>query len=228
MEQPQNAERDNGRNDWDRLGAVPFPEEEGEVSSEALERIFAERAARLAQAPEEEERGEQITLLLIRLGREIYGLDARYVDRIEPVEHLTIVPRVPEWVAGVTNLRGRVLSVVDLARLFGLPAHASYEDNGDDSKGQEHTEPYLVVVDSADMVLALKVDAVLAVERIPMSRVREAADTVRGLRSEYVLGVAEHRESTSTLRDGKESMITVLNLPNLLADERLVIHEEIV
>jgi purine-binding chemotaxis protein CheW len=182
----------------------------------------------LAQAPEEEETGEQITLMLVRLGREIYGLDAQYVDRIEPVEHLTRVPRVPEWVAGMTNLRGRVLSVVDLARLFGLPAGTSYEDNADDKENhQEGTEPYLAVVEAADMALALVVDNVLAVETIPLSKVREAADTVRGLRSEYVLGVAERRESTSTLRNGNGSMVVVLNLLNLLADERLIIHEEI-
>jgi hypothetical protein len=42
-----------------------------------------------------------------------------------------------------------------------------------------------------------------------------------------VLGVAERRENASTLGNGNESMVVVLNLPSLLADERLIIHEEI-
>jgi len=82
--------------------------------------------------------------------------------------------------------------------------------------------PLYAVVEAADMALALLVDNVLAVERIPLSKVQEAADTVRGLRAEYVLGVAE------APRSDNESMIVVLNLPNLLADERLIVHEEIV
>jgi purine-binding chemotaxis protein CheW len=225
MEQLEHTEGDNGKNEWERLVSAPLVDNQGEISPETLARIFAERAARLAEAPEEEETGEQITLLLVRLGREIYGLDARYVDRIEPVEHLTRVPRVPDWVAGMTNLRGRVLSVVDLSRLFGLPPAGNQREGGDDTG--ERTEPYLVVVESADMVLALIVDGVLAVERIPMSRVQDAVDTVRGLRSEYVLGVAERGDNAFTLGNGNEPMVVVLDLTNLLADERLVVHEEI-
>lgn len=228
MQDLWNAEHNNGTGDQVNSTLAPLPFEQDIGSREALEQIWAERAARLAEAPEEEETGEQITLLLVRLGREVYGLDAQYVNRIEPVEHLTRVPRVPEWVAGMTNLRGRVLSVVNLARLFGLPASTSHEDNEDDTENhQQGTEPYLAVVEAADMALALLVDNVLAVETIPLSKVQEAADTVRGLRSEYVLGVAERRGDASPLKNGNESMVVVLNLLNLLADERLVIHEEI-
>lgn len=229
MEEPRNVESNNETGDRANSSFAPLLVEQDIGSHETLERIWAERAVRLAQAPEEEETGKQITLLLVRLGREIYGLDAQYVNRIEPVEHLTRVPRVPEWVAGVTNLRGRVLSVVNLARLFGLPAGTGHADNEHDAENhQESTEPYLAVVEAADVALALMVDNVLAVERIPLSKVQEAADTVRGLRSEYVLGVAERRDSASTLKNGNESMVVVLNLLNLLADQRLIIHEEIV
>jgi purine-binding chemotaxis protein CheW len=229
MEEPRNVESNNETDDRANSSFAPLLAEQEIGSHETLERIWAERAVRLAQAPEEEETGEQITLLLVRLGREVYGLDAQYVNRIEPVEHLTRVPRVPEWVAGVTNLRGRVLSVVNLARLFGLPTGISYEDNEDGAENhQGSTAAYLAVVEAADMALALMVDNVLAVERIPLSKVQEAADTVRGLRSEYVLGVAERRDSASTLKNGNESMVVVLNLLNLLADQRLIIHEEVV
>jgi len=227
MQQPPNGGHDNGGSTHETAtGPALFGQDE--VSQEILQRIWAERAARLAQVPEEKETGEQITLLLIRLGREVYGLDAQFVDRIEPVAYLTRVPRVPAWVAGVTNLRGRVLSVVDLVRFFGLSTssnHVNGED-GDRQGPQQAADPYLVVVEAAEVELAFLVDSVMAVERVPLKQVREAADTVRGLRPEYVLGVAE-RKRTSAAESGNETIVTVLDLANLLADERLIVHEEI-
>jgi purine-binding chemotaxis protein CheW len=229
MEQPRNGDHGNGGSSLDPKTAPTLVSLDGsEISQQVLQQIWAERAARLAKVPEEAESGEQITLLLTQLGREIYGLDARYVDRIEPVAYLTRVPRVPEWVAGVTNLRGRVLSVVDLVRFFGLPASSLGEasENGDPENMQQ-SDPYLVVVESADMELAFLVDRVLAVERIPLTQIQKTADTVRGLRPEYVQGVAERKRS-SVVENNHETMVIVLDLPSLLADERLIVHEEIV
>ena len=59
--------------------------------------------------------------MVIRLGREVYGLETDYVFDIRPLESITHVPRVPDWVAGVVNLRGRIISVLDLQRFLGLP-----------------------------------------------------------------------------------------------------------
>jgi purine-binding chemotaxis protein CheW len=228
MEQPRNGGHDNGGSTYENATAPgPATFACDEVSPEMLHQIWAERAARLAQVPEEKETGEQITLLLIRLGREVYGLDAQYVDRIEPVAYLTRVPRVPAWVAGVTNLRGRVLSVVDLVRYFGLSTTTTYDNGGNDEQEglQTAANPYLVVVGAADMELAFLVDRVMAVERVPLKQIQEATDTIRGLRPEYVRGVVERRH-TSTMNNENETLVIVLDLPNLLADERLIVHEE--
>jgi purine-binding chemotaxis protein CheW len=209
--------------------------EQEESGQDILERIWAERAARLAEAPTEEDVGEQSTLLIVRLGRELYGIDAQHVDRIEPVDvnGLTRVPRVPAWVAGVTNLRGRVLSVVDLVRFFDLPPAVGGEKAGKDDEevglvGEESAGPYLVVVNTQDMEVALMVDDVQAVETVPESRIRESTGTVRGLRAEYVRGVTERRARAAVDGEGKTAMVVVLELPVLLADERIIVHEEIV
>jgi purine-binding chemotaxis protein CheW len=179
-----------------------------------LEQIWERRAALLAKMSVQEDEGEQIKLVLIQLGRETYGLDAQHVFEIRPANQITPVPRVPDWVAGVINLRGRVLSVLDLRRFFGLaPAEAHDEDEM--SPGLE-----LVVVETPSMEVALLTDDVLDVEALPASRVQDATDIVRGIRPEYVRGVVE--------RQDKAGMLVVLDLVTLLADERLIVHEEIV
>jgi purine-binding chemotaxis protein CheW len=195
-----------------------------------IEQILARRAARLAEVPTEEEAGEQIMLVLVRLGREVYGLDAQYVGRIRPVEQITRVPRVPNWVAGVTNLRGHVLSVVDLRTLFGLPSAPTNghrgNGHGDDgaTEAPAQDSAYLVAIETPEIELALLVDAVLSVVAMPVSQIQETTSTIRGLRAEHVMGIGKWRATP----DDKEELLAVLDMAALVSDERLIIHEEVV
>ncbi len=204
--------------DWDsirdRITAVGDAlEKSDEIAPAAMERVWMHRAKRLAQVPPKPDEGEQIQLVLLRLGREVYGLGVQYVFDIRLIEPRSIarVPRVPNWVAGVVNLRGSILSVVDLRRFLGL---APAED-ADDSPATR----CLVVVETSGMELALLADEVLPMETVSASRIQDAAGTVRGIRPEYVRGIAD--------RSSGGSMV-ILNLPALLSDKQLIIHEEIV
>lgn len=214
--------------DWEavrqRVAQVTAAMEESiELSREELERIWAQRAVDLAQVPVEEDEGEQIRLVLIRLGHEIYGIDARYVYYVKSAEMITYVPRVPDWVAGVVNLRGRILSVVELRRFFGLPSVQASDD--DDDEGE--VVPYLVVIETPEMEIALLVDDVLTVESVSAGQIQDTTGAVRGLRSEYVRGVATCQTGVEGEGEGG-TMVIVLDLVALLTDERLIIHEEVV
>jgi hypothetical protein len=83
-----------------------------------VRQVWERRAARLAQLPEEEDTGERIPLIMIQLGQEVFGLEATYVFDIRPLQHVVPVPRTPDWVVGVVNLRGRIISVVDYSGSF--------------------------------------------------------------------------------------------------------------
>lgn len=194
-----------------------------EISPEEMRQIWARRAAELARAPVEEDESEQVKLMLIRLGREIYGFDARYVFSVRPAELITCVPRVPDWVTGVVNLRGRIFSVVDLRRFFDLPPAEANDDETEPGGSVSH----LVVVETPDMEIALLADEVLTVESLPTSQMQDVTGTVRGLRPEYVQGVIA-RQGEDTDAGESSSMVVVLDLLALLADERLIVHEEIV
>ncbi len=216
--------------DWQDLGQAGFPSDlvadvgtgltAGPTDNsrkgngaETLQQTWTRRAARLARVPAEQEKGAQVELVLVRLGNEIYGLDVQCVSDIRPAELFTRVPRTPDWVAGVVNLRGRILSLLDLQRFLGLP---QAEDG-------ERVKPYLVVVEApgAEMEVALLADEVLDVEALPASRLHDAAGTLRGIRPEYVRGIAERGQ------DGDGALVVVLDLPALLADKQLIVYEEI-
>jgi purine-binding chemotaxis protein CheW len=190
---------------------------ESEASPEILERIWAQRATQLAKPPVAEEEGEQIELVQIRLGQEVYGVDAQHVFGIRPAHQITPVPRVPAWIGGVISLSGRILSVLDLRRFFGLEEVADSDD--------EPVSRFLLIIEAANMEIALLVDEVLEVVTLPESRVSDSSDTVRGIRPEYVSGVAELPQAGIT--SGQAGLMVVLNIPALVSDEQLVIHEEI-
>jgi purine-binding chemotaxis protein CheW len=208
------SEREKQRlaRDEDVVGAAQGAAEDADP--ELVERTWARRAAQLAKPPVREEAGGQIELALVRLGREVYGVEVRHIVEIRPGTQITRVPRVPEWVAGVTNLRGRILSVLDLRRFFGLaPAETREED-------RVTPFPDLVVVETPAMEVALLADDVLEIEPFPAGRLQSVAQTIRGVSSEHVRGVIE--------RGAEAPMIVVLDLPALLADERLIVEEKVV
>jgi purine-binding chemotaxis protein CheW len=185
-------------------------EDTGTLDQEQVEQIWAQRAALMAQVEVEEEPGEQLVVMLFRLGRELLGIEVRYVQDIRQKETLTQVPRVPEWVAGVTNLRGRILSVIDLRAYLGLPPSPQPEAG------------FFVQIRSAAMELIFLVDDVPDVEVLPVRHDLTGDRLIHHLRAEYVQAVVERRNSPVDQRH-----VTVLNVEALLADPRLVIHEEL-
>jgi len=102
------------------------------------------------------------------------------IRRIREVVHpmpIRPVPRAPEFVEGVANLRGEVIPVVDVRRRFGLPA-------------EPHTrKTKYLVAHVGGRVLALVVDAVLEVVRIPRSAIRPAPSAAEGGAPRLFLGV---------------------------------------
>jgi purine-binding chemotaxis protein CheW len=189
-----------------------------QVSRDVLEQIWAERAAQFAEAPATEDAVERADLLIVRLGDEFYGLEANYVFRIRPAMQIAPVPRVPAWVAGLANERGRILSVLDIKAFLGLSAKQERE---------EHTQPSLIIVETPEMELALLVDEVLELQTIQINRVQKAADTTRSIPAEYVHGVVTDLDDLY-LQEGEHATLVVLDLRALLADESLIVHEEII
>jgi purine-binding chemotaxis protein CheW len=130
------------------------------------------------------------------------------IRRIREVIHslpIRPVPRAPEFVEGVVNLRGEVIPVVDVRRRFGLPA----------SPNTRKTK--FLVAHVAGRVLALVVDAVLEVVRIPRSAIRPAPPPSGSEVPRLFLGVCggEPRAEASA-RGGPAKLRLLLNVKALL------------
>jgi purine-binding chemotaxis protein CheW len=220
-----------------------------EIDPETTEAIWKQRAAQLARVIDTDEQEEQVELVLVRIGREVYGLDAQYVNSIRPQEHITRVPRTPNWLTGVVNVRGRILAAISLDRLFGLPV-AETQPGAALSGTQflvmvetpEELARTLKPAETGPIQAALVVEDVLAVEMIPLSRIQVDGELFHGYRSDYVRGVitsgeAASKEGADTQPEmdnqpvkwsSDERMIVVLNLGAILSAQQLIVNEEIV
>ena len=117
--------------------------------------------------------------MVFDLSTEAYGVDIGAVREIIRLQDITKVPRTPEFVEGVINLRGKVIPVVDLRKRFGLPAE------------EESKENRIVVVDIGAQDIGVIVDAVTEVLRIATESVEPPASVIITADSEYLLGIAK-------------------------------------
>jgi purine-binding chemotaxis protein CheW len=95
--------------------------EESSPSSEGAAAVLAERARLLARVPAAPPAAtEVLSVLTFTLGHERYAIESRFLREIVRVTDITPVPDTPEFFAGVANVRGEILALVDLRKLFGL------------------------------------------------------------------------------------------------------------
>jgi len=182
------------------------------ASPAALEQAWARRSAKLAQQLQQDEEGETLPVAVVNLDGELYGLDARHIFDIRILEHVTFVPRTPAWVLGVVNWRGRILSVIDLRRFWGLSPTGTVADR------KSVQTRLLVVVQSGEMEVGLQADEVFPVLSIPLSKISKDDGNVRGISPALVQGIF--------VRANQETVV-LLDLPAMLADPLLVVREEI-
>lgn len=139
---------------------------------------FADALRGEAPAPAPAPAGGELHLVTFALGGEEYGIPVAQVREVIRVSEITRVPQAPAHVRGVTNLRGRVLPVVELRSRLGLePAALTPRSR-------------IAVVEVCDRVLGLLVDAVLQVAKVPRESVTPPPEEVLTPGSEHISGVA--------------------------------------
>lgn len=165
--------------------------------------ILKSRAAALAmkvQADSTPEAGETMEAVSFEMAGEVYGIELAFIREVLPLKQLTPLPGVPAFVSGIFNLRGEILSVVDLRVLLEL-------DSGSRAPGR-----HILILSSPDMAFGIEVEAITGIQRIPENRLQPALPTMSGLRKKYLKGLSD-------------SGVAILDGGKLLADEDLVVRQ---
>lgn len=194
-----------------RLAAVQEKFRAAAEDSDPLHRrqIMAERARHLKLASQgRENSGPLRPVLAFVLSRLNFALDLHWVSEIRRLSQLCPIPGVPDFVRGVINVRSRICSVIDLARVLKLQAQPSQTAAGASESAQ------LLLLADGDMEFAVLIDQLTGVRQMNDDDFIENLPEVLAQAAPYIQGVGR---DDLILLDGRQ----LLSDPALLVDQAL-------
>ena len=136
-----------------------------------------ERTRQWACAEQAEAAQDQLEVLTFSLSNELYAIGSEHVAQVLPLNQYTPLPNTPAYVLGIVNVRGRIVSVLDLRVLFELPIGGLAECS------------FLLILHSAEMEFGLLIDCVLGIGQIQREALQKDVANLSGVRANYLLGV---------------------------------------
>lgn len=135
------------------------------------------------------------------LGSENYAIDSSFVTEVFFLKDLTVVPGIPAFIAGVTNVRGKIVSVVDLKQFLDIKQNGITEHNR------------VLILSNKKMEFGVLADAILGTSKITNECLMDSNQVVGKSTGAFVRGITN------------EGLI-VLNAAALLADKSMIIHQK--
>jgi len=171
-------------------------------SREEKQKILRARARSMAASGKKEAPSPDLLLEVVEfvLGPEHYGIESSHIREIYPLSEFTPLPCTPAFVLGLVNVRGQILSIINIKKLFDLPEKGLTDLNK------------IIIVHARQMELGILADAVLGVRSIAMEELHPALPTLTGIRAEYLKGITK-------------DPLVVLDVEKILADEKILVDE---
>ena len=167
------------------------------------ERILAERTSRIAREPVRVERAvESVTCMVFQRCARSYAVPLQALADVGPIASIAHVPGIPEPFLGVTARRGRVVSVVDIPRLFGT------------SPTEAPSPKWLIMISSSVVVCGVGADELHDIIDVDPASMAKAMPTFPTLIQRHTLGVLEDRT-------------VLLDIVGLLEDRVLRVEERV-
>lgn len=134
-----------------------------------------------------------------QLGNETYGVNVMQVQEVLRVTEIAPVPGAPDYVLGIINLRGNVVTVLDTRKRFGMETR----DADDASR--------ILIIESAEQVVGILVDSVSEVVYLRASEIEAAPNVGNEESSRFIQGVCNR----------EEELLILVELNKLLTEDEL-------
>ena len=142
---------------------------------------------------------QALQLVSFELNGQAFGAPLSGIQEIIRHPGVVKVPRSPDFIEGIINLRGRVIPVIDLKKRFGMESGAS--------TGASR----IIVAEIAGAKAGLEVDSVSRVLRVSDDEFEKAPAIVSGISEHFISGVVK----------SKGGMLIVLELEHILSAEEI-------
>ena len=145
------------------------------------------------------EEAKVIQLIVFSLGDEEFAADISQIREIIRIGTITPIPDSPDFVKGLTNVRGEITVVIDLKVNFSLPTKKEVESK------------HIVITEQRNNLFGIMVDEGMEVLRIPETEIKDAPELVATLDRSFISGVIALGER----------LIMMLELSKVLSEEDL-------
>jgi purine-binding chemotaxis protein CheW len=136
--------------------------------------------------------------VVIKIGDGYYIIDIMKIKEIIKTLKLTAIPKAPDFIEGVINLRGVVIPIIDMRKRFDLPAL-----KGDNPKSR------IVIVSIEKKIVGLVVDEVKEVISLNIKEIKPPPRMLEGINTEFIMGVYKYHED----------LLMIIKLDSLLTEE---------
>jgi purine-binding chemotaxis protein CheW len=96
----------------------------GSIWEPSAEEVLKRRAEQLAKLPVAPNTGDEVEVIVCRLGGERYAVETRHLRAVQWASGITPVPCTPGFVVGIVSVRGEIVTLLDLASMIGLSSMA--------------------------------------------------------------------------------------------------------
>lgn len=166
--------------------------------------IFHNRASKLQQISDNENPSKLIPVAVISLNNEYLCVELESVREFSKIHNFTPVPCCPEHIAGNMNLRGNVLTMIDIRGLLNMQV------------GKISESPKVIVADTGGFPVGVIVDEILDVINLNASDVVPVPSSIKALNEKFIKGAAPYGDR----------MLALLDLKKILEWDGLIVNEE--
>jgi purine-binding chemotaxis protein CheW len=146
--------------------------------------------------------------LTFNLDKEIFAVDVAHVREIQEASTITKVPRTPEFMRGVINVRGSVVPVVDMRLKLGMQAVADTIDT------------CIIIMeiglDGDIVVMGALADSVQEVFELPPEQIEPVPKIGTQLNTRFIKGIGKH----------DEKFVIILDIENILSTDEIAMVRE--
>lgn len=173
------------------------------MNGQSKRKILRHRAKELAKRPEiEEDTGSCLEIVEFQLAHERYGIEAGYIREVWPLKDYTPLPFTPPFIMGIINVRGQILSLMDIKKFFDLP-----------DKGLTDLNKVIILHDN-EMELGILADMIIGVQSVPLKNIQLRLATLSGINASYLKGITKDR-------------LVILDSKKILSDKKIIVHGNI-
>lgn len=160
--------------------------------------LLRKRARKLSHIPEEKSDSFNLEVLEFMLGGEHYALETKFISETLRLKDFTPLPTAPKFLFGIMNLRGNIISIINLKEFFELGEEKLNDLNR------------VLVMKRNDLIFGILAEEVIGFTYIEKDKLTGEIHTIKGVREEYLLGVSP-------------SGLIVLDGNKILNDKKLII-----